>query len=173
MSAPFALAIMALLGLATWLDLRRRQIPNRLAGGVALLWLGALVVGAAPGPALGDLATASVVLLAGIALWRCGWLGGGDVKLIAALSLWAGTEHLAELLLAIALSGGLLAVAMLLAQRLARSPAMAALQVHAGRLLPATLPILAAPPPHAVGSLPYGVAVSLGGCWLVRRLLLG
>jgi Flp pilus assembly protein protease CpaA len=44
MSAPFALAIMALLGLATWLDLRRRQIPNRLAGGVALLWLGALVV---------------------------------------------------------------------------------------------------------------------------------
>ena len=43
MSAPTALALLALLGLAAWFDLRRRQIPNAVVAAIALLWLAALL----------------------------------------------------------------------------------------------------------------------------------
>ena len=111
------------------------------------------------------------MLLAGIVVWRCGWLGGGDVKLIAALSLWAGPGHLASFLLAVALSGGVLALAMVLAGRLARSPTATLLQVHAGRWFPVAAPALAPVARQGAASLPYGVAVALGGCWLAHLLL--
>ena len=170
MSAPPALALLALLGLAAWLDFRRRQIPNVVVGAVVLLWLAALATGEA-GTAWPNAAIAVAVLLAGIVIWRCGWLGGGDVKLIAALSLWAGPDHLASFLLAVALSGGLLALAIVLAGRLAHSPTATLLQVHAGRWFPVAAPALASVAPQGAASLPYGMAVALGGCWLVRLLL--
>ena len=170
MSTPHVLALLALLGLAAWFDCRRRQIPNAVVGGVVLLWLAALATGDA-GAFWPNAPIAVAVLLAGMVVWRCGWLGGGDVKLIAALSLWAGTDHLASFLLAVALSGGVLALAIVLAGRLARSPAATLLQVHSGRWLPVAAPALASVARQGVASLPYGVAVALGGCWLVRLLL--
>jgi prepilin peptidase CpaA len=168
MSATLASALLVLLGAAAWLDLRSRRIPNWIVAGVVLLWVAAIVAGdaVAPWPAAG---LATLVLLVGIAVWRCGWLGGGDVKLIAALSLWAGPDHLASFLLAAALCGGLLALAILVGGRLAGSPLATLLRLHAGQLLPAVIGLQASAPPAA--ALPYGVAVALGGCWLVKLLL--
>lgn len=170
MSVPYALALLVLLGIAAWLDLRRRLIPNSLVGTVALLWLAALATGDTgafwPNPGI-----AVAVLIAGIVVWRCGWLGGGDAKLIAALSLWAGPDHIGSLLLVTALSGGTLALAIVIANQLAHSPAATQLHAHASRLLPAAAPFLTKLTPQATKSLPYGVAVALGGCWLVRLLL--
>ena len=79
------------------------------------------------------------MLVAGMAVWRCGWLGGGDVKLIAALSLWAGADQLPVLLLAIGVSGGALAVAILLARRLGHSAGAAMLLESCRRLPPRRL----------------------------------
>jgi prepilin peptidase CpaA len=124
-----------------------------------------------PGAATVAAVTAGGVLALGFLVWRCGWLGGGDVKLIAALSLWAGPDTVSGLLLAIALSGGVLALLMRLATRIACLPIAVAVQVQAARLAPARLPaILRGASRDAAISLPYGVAVAGGGAWLVHHL---
>lgn len=51
-----------------------------------------------------------VVLVVGIALFAMNWLGGGDVKLIAACALWFGADNLAPFLFAMAIYGGVLCV---------------------------------------------------------------
>ena len=99
------------------------------------LWLVAAATGDAR-PIWPAVATAAAVLVVGITVWRCGWLGGGDVKLIAALSLWAGPGHLASLLLATALCGGLLALAVIVAGRLAESPMATLCSFMPARLVP-------------------------------------
>ena len=45
-----------------------------------------------------------------------GGMGGGDVKLMAAIAAFAGLAHLPELLLATALAGGVFAVAVAIAR---------------------------------------------------------
>ena len=117
--------------------------------------------------------TAFVLLGCGIVVWRLGWLGGGDVKLITALSLWAGPFHTPALLLATALSGGVLA----LLYGAMRHPLAAMLRVQCHRLLPSSARSGGSPGlPQADGaaatnSIPYGVAVAAGGCWLLQRLI--
>ena len=101
----FASALLALLAFAAWWDLRVHRIPNALPLAVVGLWLGALALGAC-GPPLAGLATVATLLAAGIAVWRFGWLGGGDVKLVAALGLWAGPANVDALLFGTALAGG-------------------------------------------------------------------
>lgn len=170
MSPPFAAALLALLAAAAACDLRRRVIPNRIVAGVALLWLVAEATGR-DGAWWPNAAIGLGMLLAGMAVWHRGWLGGGDVKLIAALSLWAGADLLPEFLLAVGVAGGALAVAIVLGRRLARSPAAAMLLDGTAGRLPAALADGRALGPLAALTLPYGVAVALGGCWLVHRQL--
>lgn len=180
MSLFLGLSLSLLLGLAAWLDIRHRRIPNTVVVAVALLWLpyatggGLLAVAAA-------VVTAVVALGVGIAVWRLGWLGGGDVKLVAALSLWAGPAHTPELLLVIALGGGVLAMAVGAAQHPMLVPIVTLVQIEAARRLPA-IPglngrsrIAIAPATGAatgMGTIPYGVAVAFGGAWLLHRLFL-
>lgn len=168
MSHPLAIALLTALALAALSDMRCRRIPHMLVAVIAVLWL-ATVPALGPSAAAAALATAVGVLAAGILVWRCGWLGGGDVKLIAALSLWAGPHQVAGLLLTIALSGGALALLVMLRDRVLQTPLCMIAQVHAARLAPAAVR-LPAWSPAAARSLPYGVAVACGGAWLVHRL---
>ena len=99
-----------LLAAALWSDLRRREIPNRLVAGVALLWAVAALlapgwIGAAPAAGL---ACGGMMLLIGWGLHAAGWLGGGDGKLLAALALWLGPADLGLALLLCALIGAAL-----------------------------------------------------------------
>ena len=122
-------------------------------------------------------ATALVILGCGIVVWRLGWLGGGDVKLLTALSLWAGPFHTPALLLATALNGGALALLCIALRHPVVMPGLTMLQVRCQSLLrspdgagstakPAQVPGAA-----ATNSLPYGVAVAAAGCWLLQRLI--
>ena len=176
MSFVFAPALLILLGFAAWLDLDQRRIPNAIVAAIGLLW---------PPYALYDdpsamptsLATAAAVLALGMIVWRLRWLGGGDVKLIAVLVLWAGAKDTPLLLATIALSGGVLA----LLWRSRLQFAAAWLSAAVGARFAAT-----SPDPRAAGasghggaagagsaaSLPYGVAVAAGGCWLVHRMFM-
>lgn len=52
------------------------------------------------------------VLVIGIAFFAMNWLGGGDVKLIAACALWFGADNLAPFLFAMAIYGGVLCLVM-------------------------------------------------------------
>jgi len=170
--------LLILLGLAGSLDFLWRRIPNILVAAVALLWL-PHAANLDPALAVTSSGTALTVLAVVVGVWRLGWLGGGDVKLIAALSLWAGPGEVLVLLLAIALSGGALAMISLIAQHPAAAGLLTVVQAHAAGALPLGLwraTSLTTAPSHAAStrrssSVPYGVAVAAGGCWLVHRLL--
>jgi prepilin peptidase CpaA len=170
MSVPFLLALGPLLAIAALLDLRQRRIPNSVAAAVALLG-GVALATTAPGALWQHALVTLLMLVAGIAIWSRGWLGGGDVKLLAALGLWAGPDHVASLLLATTLAGGFLALGMLFAGRAGASPLILFLRLHVARLLSAAGPVIPATPSGSANSLPYGLAVACGGGWLVHLLL--
>ena len=71
---------------------------------------------------------APLVFVAGALLFSRGLIGGGDVKLLTAATLWAGPGLTPALLIVTALLGGLLTLALLspLAMRAVFTPADAA-----------------------------------------------
>lgn len=110
-----------MIGAAVW-DLLTLRIPNWQV----LAVLGTFLVYAGLAPLsmaeLGvHLGTGAAVLVAGLALFARGLLGGGDVKLLAATSVWIGWPEVVPYLFAVAVSGGVLALA-ILAFRRARLP---------------------------------------------------
>jgi prepilin peptidase CpaA len=126
-------------------DLRRLVIPNAVVLALGVLW--PLQLAAAPtisltGSAVAALCAASV-FGAGALLFSRGLMGGGDVKLLTAATLWAGPGLTPALLIVTAILGGLLTLALLfpLALRAVFAPAAAA---DAAKRVP----------------VPYGVAIA-------------
>lgn len=103
--------------LAAALDLLTFTIPNR----VCLLLLACfLIAGFSVGISLtllSHLGSGLVLLVVGFAMFSCGWLGGGDAKLMAAAALWLGFDHLLPFLFWTAALGGLLALVLLTYRR--------------------------------------------------------
>jgi prepilin peptidase CpaA len=126
------------------------KIPNRVSLAIALLfpvhvWLSPVHV-----DWTGGLVVAAVGFVAGFGMFTRGWVGGGDVKLLAATLLWAGSTLAAPQLLIMALVGGCLALGALAVSRLrSQPPAMAELKV------------------------PYGVAIAAGAGYAGMKLLIG
>lgn len=128
-------------------DLRRRIIPNRLNAAIALLalpywWLSGL--------SLTDIAmqigvAAGVFALFALA-FRLGMMGGGDVKLVTALALWLPYAALAKLLVVMSIAGGILTVAMIVRRRFEKT--------------------------GGKPEVPYGVAIAIGGFWLIGERFL-
>ncbi|MFL6747122.1 MAG: prepilin peptidase [Sphingomicrobium sp.] len=115
-SAPqwLAAVLFFLLLLAALEDLWRLQIENWLGGGVAV---GALLAVAIEGPAIGlwqNFLFFALVLGLGTLLFARGWMGGGDIKLLAASALWFDLEPGWKMLVAVAIAGGLEAIAVML-----------------------------------------------------------
>jgi prepilin peptidase CpaA len=48
-------------------------------------------------------------------------MGGGDVKLLTAVAFWAGFEHVTELLLYVAVAGGVLAIGLIMMRKIIMS----------------------------------------------------
>ena len=100
----------SLLGAAAW-DLYRREIPDSCS--VAIMIAAALLgVVQTVGwlAALSAVSAALALFAAGAGLFRAGIVGGGDVKLVAALGAWFGWSGLPGFLLLMALFGGALAM---------------------------------------------------------------
>jgi prepilin peptidase CpaA len=132
-------------------DLTSFTIPNRIS---ALLLLGFLPAALALSRSWGeiglDAAVFAAALLAGMAMFAAGWIGGGDAKLLAAVSLWLGLGAMPLFLIVTALTGGALAVLLMNA----RSPWA---QPYLGGA-PGWLARLATPG----ADVPYGVAIATG-----------
>lgn len=112
------------------------------------------------------LALALGVFAAGFFLFSRGAMGGGDVKLLTALTLWAGPAYFPAFILVTAIAGGVLALTILLA---GRNPLLALATLH----MRAALGLPAAPAGAKGGrTIPYGIAIAIGGLLLCRQLSL-
>jgi prepilin peptidase CpaA len=119
----FAIVLLAILALllivAAATDIRSRIIPNGLNLAVALLALPWWIAIGLSGPdILLQIALSIAVLAIFGACFACGMMGGGDVKLLAALALWLPFGTMATMLAWMAIGGGVLTLAMLAAYRL-------------------------------------------------------
>ncbi|MGH7093939.1 MAG: A24 family peptidase [Stellaceae bacterium] len=166
MHALHDLAIVGFAGLmavAAFEDFRRFTIPNWVTLGVCALWPVYLLGAFHLNLALAALGCAFAVFATGLLLFARGYVGGGDVKLLAAVMLWAGPAAAPSLLLLTAIIGGVLALIIL-------SPAGACLiagtRAHLG---PAPLPAAAA----AGTSVPYGIAISAASLLVILPPLFG
>jgi prepilin peptidase CpaA len=138
----------AMLVAACWFDLRSRTIPNGLNLAIALLaipfwWSVGLPLW--PGAAI-QLGVALVVFALFAVAFAMGGMGGGDVKLIAAVALWLPAQAVMALIFIMSIAGGLLTLAFFIRHRLARREE----------------PL----------EIPYGVAIAFGGLWLISERFL-
>lgn len=112
-------ALTILLVLAALSDLRNRRIGNRLCLTIALLAVPYWLVTEPTHPFRLPIQI-GLALIVGLVLllpFIANLLGGGDVKLMAALALWLPPENLITALLVVSIAGGVLGVAMLLLAR--------------------------------------------------------
>jgi prepilin peptidase CpaA len=174
--------LLTLLLLAAITDLRERRIPNWLTGGAAALYPVYLMLSPSPVAWPGALALALLVGLLGLFLFARALVGGGDVKLIAAVTLWAGLDHFAVFALVTTLTGGVLGLASLGFQRwsglVLAHLAAAGLAPAGGRgdvAPPAARESCAGkaarPTSPAPATLPYGVAIAAGGVAVIVELI--
>lgn len=107
-------AVAVLLIAAAISDIRRFVIPNWICLALVALFAVRLIAAGADGQPVAlhmiSLALALGVFVAGATAFHRGWLGGGDVKLLAATSLWMAPVQLLDFLVLVALLGGVLAL---------------------------------------------------------------
>jgi len=103
-------------------DIRTRIIPNWLNGAIALLaipfWF---ALGLGPQAILIQIGLSCTVLAVFAACFAIGMMGGGDVKLLAALALWLPFGNMLSLLVWMALAGGVLTLVMLVLKRIRKT----------------------------------------------------
>ncbi|MEI9928707.1 MAG: prepilin peptidase [Sphingomonas sp.] len=140
--ATFLLVALALLLVSAGIeDARTREIANWKNALVALLaplWWAANGLPVWPDMAI-QLGVALLVLAFFTGAFALGQMGGGDVKLIAALALWLPFQPLVWMLVLMSLLGGALTL-LLLVEKWARRR-------------------------QATPEIPYGVAIAIAACW--------
>ena len=142
-------AILALMLLwAAVIDIKTRTIANRLNLAIALmapLFWWAMGVELWPDAAIRVGVAISVFILFALA-FQFGAMGGGDVKLAAALALWFAPGNTLFLIVMMSLAGGVLTVIVMIEHKVRK---------NAGR-----------------PEVPYGVAIAFGALWLLAQRFL-
>lgn len=105
---------------------------------------------------LSHVGAATLVFVGGLFMFARGWLGGGDVKLWAAIALWMGFDRLGPFMLAVVAAGGALAILLVAVRRTLPVPADGESRT----------PLL-----RRSGPIPYGLALCAGGLFMVDGLL--
>lgn len=140
-------------------DFQIQTIPNWTAVALALLFLPASYIWQLDGTETALRYSVGISLFAGGALlFARGFIGGGDVKMIAATGLWFGWQGLLIYLFTVTLMGGVLALTVLILRKYF-----------------STVPFLADLPwmndqPGQGQSLPYGVAIGTASIFLYFNL---
>ena len=126
-------------------DARIREIANWKNAAIALaapLWWWANGLGLWPDIAIQiGFAAAVFAILCGI--FALGWMGGGDVKLIAALSLWLPAARFFDMIMIMSVAGGIVTLILLIEHRIRKNS-------------------------HAI-EVPYGVAIAIAALLVLRE----
>ena len=151
-------ALAIILVVAAVIDVRTFTISNGLNATVALLapvyWWS---IGLPFWPDASIQIGAAAAVFAVLALtFYLGMMGGGDVKLAAALALWFSPGSTVLFLVVMSLAGGLLTVVILILHR-----RKSRIQVSQGGEKEMTKP-----------EVPYGVAIAIGGLWILAQRFL-
>jgi prepilin peptidase CpaA len=167
---PLAIALATLVCIAAAWDIQTRRIPNPLvlAGAAAGLLLNIRIHGWM------GVKSSLLGLLVGLAVFLPPFLlqgkGGGDVKLMAAIGSMAGPANALVIFILVAISGGLMAVALLLwkggLMRALRNVAFILSELAHGRAPHEKRPDLTLDSDQAV-KLPYGVAIAAGSLFFL------
>lgn len=147
---PTLLLVLLAAGLLAccWWDLKTRTIPNWLNLAIALaaipFWFS---TGLALWPDMAlQIGIAFIAFWVFAAAFAMGAMGGGDVKLIAALALWLPWKAVLVLVFLMSVAGGVLTLAYLIRHKLAKREEKL--------------------------EIPYGVAIAFGGLWLISERFL-
>lgn len=149
-----------LLAVAVLTDAETLRIPNRLCLALVAIYPAYLLASPIQVDWPGALLLATAVFAAGLGAFAAGWMGGGDVKLMAATALWVGPGSFSLFVLVTAVVGGLISLLMLSGIRFTVAQAAEAAgfadirDVILGR------------------SIPYGVAIAAGGWAAGWRMLM-
>jgi prepilin peptidase CpaA len=160
--------VVAASAVAALTDLRTRRIPNLIP---SVLAAAALFLHAREG--WGSLAISAAVcvavFLAGTVLFSLNFIGGGDVKLIAAAAATLGWPQSLPFLLCTIFAGALLGIGIALAR--------GRLRATIGNLYVMAVPISAGMRPTAVssaaGTMPYAIAIFAGAIALALVKITG
>ena len=131
-----------------WVDARTYTISNRInlvVAGLALVYWWSIGLPVWPDGAIRLGVAAAVFILFAIAFYL-GAMGGGDVKLAAALALWFAPMGTLKLIVIMSLAGGVLTLV------------IAVLHKMRGK--------------QGRPEVPYGIAIAVGGLWLLAQRFL-
>lgn len=161
-----ATAEFTILGLAGLLiaaaasDWRSLTIPNRYSLAVVALFPSYVLAMGGNVDWLSHLGLAGGTFAAGFALFALRLCGGGDVKLFAAVTLWAGPSLFVPLVFYTTIAGGIMALVLWLQHRFQRAG------------IPANLLFARSAEGFSKQPMPYAVAIAGGGLFVALQLLM-
>ncbi|MFN3463913.1 MAG: prepilin peptidase [Terricaulis sp.] len=137
-------------------DIARLIIPNWVSIALAAIFPVAALIAGAPLMTIGlHLLFGFGVLAVGFVLFQLNIIGGGDAKLLAAVSIWTGMTAFMPFIFWTAIAGGLMALALLTARQLLPVGSYPSFVDH---LL------------KKQNGIPYGVAIMVGALMAIPSL---
>jgi prepilin peptidase CpaA len=163
---PFSIAILILLVplaiVIIYYDVRYRRIPNAF---VLATLISGLAINTIFGGVSGSLSSAGGCLLAFMLMFLLhvfGAMGAGDVKLFASIGAVTGIGLVIPTLMVVVLTGGVLAVVSVIRARAVQTTMYRVIQILVGLLPGWEMPKFAVPADRSQ-TIPYGVAITIGG----------
>ena len=157
----FHFCLAALIGLVYWAafsDFAYYLIPNRVSIAIAGLYPSYVISAPVPVDWQGGIVCAAILFGIGFLMFTFGFAGGGDVKLLTAVALWAGPGLVGPMLIVTAMAGGMISLAAIVRIQWSRPRA------EAGTPFGAWLaPILEE-------RIPYGAAIAVGALYVAASL---
>ncbi len=170
--------VMVLLVVAAISDIKSRKIPNWIPLSIFALYLiflaaqWLLELDPVLIPPLTSLAVGFGIFAVFTGFFYFGFLGGGDVKLAAAMGFWVGIKGVAAFIIIMALVGGLIAVFYIFKRDV--SPEIEVVQgavFSENEEKDKKKEVKVGKTNNKSGKIPYGIAISAGGLFVVYQLL--
>ena len=148
-----------LVAAAAYQDVKSFLLPNIYSVSLIILYPAFVLSSDVPIDWVAGLGVGAITLTVGFALFALKYCGGGDAKLFAAVSLWAGPGLILDFTAITTFAGGLIALGLCLQQR-------------ATLLIPFLPQGLSSQSTNLYKkSMPYGAAIAIGAVYVAFTLL--
>ena len=142
-------------------DVRYRRIPNPFVLAALISGVGINIIFGGSAGALNSVGGCVLAFILMFMLHLFGAIGAGDVKLFSAIGAVMGAHLVLPTFLVVILTGGVLALVSIVRSGAVRTTMQRVLQILVGLLPGWQMPRFAVPTDRR-GTIPYGVAITLG-----------